>query len=44
MLQRLILAAAIALLSVAAARAQATWPDRPIKFIVHVAAGLITSN
>src|SRR3954465_9241020 len=39
MLRRLILATAMALLSVAVARAQATWPDRPIKFIVHVAAG-----
>lgn len=39
MLRRFILATAMALLSVAVARAQATWPDRPIKFIVHVAAG-----
>ena len=31
--------AAMAALSVSSAQAQATWPDRPIKFIVHVAAG-----
>ena len=28
-----------ALMLVASAHAQQSWPDRPIKFVVHVAAG-----
>ena len=39
MLRKIVLAALAFLFSVAAADAQATWPDRPIKFVVHVAAG-----
>jgi tripartite-type tricarboxylate transporter receptor subunit TctC len=39
MLQRLVVTMAAMLSSVVAAHAQSNWPDRPIKFIVHVAAG-----
>lgn len=39
MLRRLAIAALVAFASAGHALAQGTWPDRPIKFIVHVAAG-----
>ncbi len=39
MLREIAVAALLALTSVTPAKAQSSWPDRPIKFIVHVAAG-----
>ena len=39
MLRNVTVAALLALMSVTPAKAQGAWPDRPIKFIVHVAAG-----
>ncbi|AMN40864.1 TTT family tricarboxylate transporter, receptor protein [Rhodoplanes sp. Z2-YC6860] len=39
MLRRIAIAIALALLPTALAHAQSTWPDRPIKLVVHVAAG-----
>ena len=39
MLRRIALAAMLLLTSAAIAQAQGSWPDRPIKFVVHVAAG-----
>ena len=39
MLRRIAIAVALALLPTAFAQAQGNWPDRPIKFVVHVAAG-----
>jgi tripartite-type tricarboxylate transporter receptor subunit TctC len=38
-LRSVMVAAAAALLSASAVNAQSQWPDRPIKFVVHVAAG-----
>lgn len=37
--RRIVLATLIILSFIASARAQSTWPERPIKFVVHVAAG-----
>jgi tripartite-type tricarboxylate transporter receptor subunit TctC len=39
MLRKIAVAALLALTSVTPAKPQSSWPDRPIKFIVHVAAG-----
>jgi tripartite-type tricarboxylate transporter receptor subunit TctC len=39
MLRKLAIAATAALALTGAAHAQSNWPDRPIKFVVHVAAG-----
>jgi tripartite-type tricarboxylate transporter receptor subunit TctC len=39
MLRKLMIAVAAVLLSAGAANAQSQWPDHPIKFVVHVAAG-----
>jgi tripartite-type tricarboxylate transporter receptor subunit TctC len=39
MLRKIALAAIAALSSVTLAQAQGAWPDRPIKFVVHTAAG-----
>ena len=39
MLRKIAVAALLALTSVMPAKPQSSWPDRPIKFIVHVAAG-----
>ena len=39
MLRRIALATIVVLSTLPLAQAQGTWPDRPIKFLVHVAAG-----
>jgi tripartite-type tricarboxylate transporter receptor subunit TctC len=39
MSQRVVVAILLALSAPTLAQAQGSWPDRPIKFIVHVAAG-----
>lgn len=39
MLRKIAVAALLALTSVTPAKPQSSWPDRPVKFIVHVAAG-----